>query len=177
MHVNEESSGDLPATAVGFDGSVRAGLVPADSSLPALAAGVQTSLWTLLLVAGLDNPLDAFRVATADLYITGPRNNKLTTAIGGTVGLYHFMPYVQLGSKSPVAGGWYTTQAFLVLDDDDLDGGFMWLPSITFVSPSSRPRATHFSMGGGIGRKEGRTWYLFTLAAGMEFFRAGARVR
>jgi hypothetical protein len=176
MLVSKENSGDLPATVVGFDGSLRAG-PGTDSSLPAFAAGVQTSLWTLLLVSRLDSPLDVFRVGTADLYLTGPRSDKLTSAIGGTVGLYHFMPYVQLGSKSPVDGGWYTTQAFLILNDDELDGGFVWLPSITFLTASPRPRATHFSIGGGIGRKEGATWYLFTLAAGMEFFRAGARVR
>lgn len=175
--MGEEGSGDLPATMVGIDGSLRAGLVPADTSLPAFAAGVQMSLWTLLLVSDLDNPLDALRVASADLYVTGPRSAKLTSAIGGTVGHYHFMPYVQIGSRSPVAGGWYSTQAFLVLDDDELEGGYMWLPSLTFVTKSSRPRATHFSIGGGIGRKEGAAWYLFTLAAGMEFFRAGARVR
>jgi hypothetical protein len=109
MLVSEENSGDLPATVVGFDGSLRAG-PGTDSSLPAFAAGVQTSLWTLLLVSRLDSPLDVFRVGTADLYLTGPRSDKLTSAIGGTVGLYHFMPYVQLGSKSPVDGGWYTTQ-------------------------------------------------------------------
>ena len=177
MLVSGENSGDLPATVVGFDGSLRAGLVPADTSLPAFSAGVQTSLWTLLLVSQLDSPLDGLRVATADLYLTGPRSDKLTSAFGGRVGHYHFMPYVQLGSRSPVARGWYTTQAFLVLSDDELEGGFMWLPSLTFVTQGSRPRATHFSIGGGIGKKEGQTWYTFTLAAGGEFFRAGARVR
>jgi hypothetical protein len=174
--------GDYPGTAFGIDGGIRAGYVPADSSSPAFAAGVQLSLWALLLVGTLDDASDAWRLAAGDVYMTGPRSTKLATSVGATASFYHVMPYIQLGSRNPQQNAWYTTQALLFLrdplDNSSLGDGFIWLPSLTYVDRDDRPRAAHITVGGGVGiDTRGDPFYIFTIAGGMEFFRKNARVR
>jgi hypothetical protein len=172
---------DYPGLSLTIDGALRGGYVPSDSTSPAFAAGLQSSIFALFLASGLEDPADVVRLFAADAYVSLPSSSRRANSLGVTASLWHVMPYFQVGSKDPANGGWYTTQAFLFVNAEnccDVDfADFLWLPSYTWVSADRRPRATHFSLGLGIGRNDGRMLYAFTAGAGMEFFRTKARVR
>lgn len=170
---NDIASEDIPSTLIGFDGGIRHGYVPSDSSRPAFAVGAQTSLWALLLLGSTESAGAALSFMSVDAYMSAPLLSRLGTAVGLTASMEHMLPYIQIGTKSPV-NGWYSTQAFLLIPDEDL---FMWLPSFTKSEQDRRARATHFTIGGGIGSKNSRTYYLFMIGAYMEFFRKDARAR
>lgn len=165
---------DIPATLLGFDGGIRTGWVPEDSGKAAFAAGVQTSLWAVLLAAGAESPSQIAQLVMVDAYTSLPLLSGLATSAGVSASYNHALPYVQFGSKLPGKTAWYSTQALLLIPDEDL---WLWLPSIAHVDRDRRPRATHFTIGAGAGRRRGEAFYMFTIGVYMEFFKADARVR
>lgn len=166
-HSNElMSDGELPSTFVGFDAGVHRGWVPADSTSPAFSVGIQTSLWTALLLTNAESWQVALSAGSLDTYVSLPFSDRLATSFGGTISINHFLPYVQFGSKRP-DGGWYSTQSLLLIPDEEV---FVWLPSVTKFDSDRRPRGTHFTIGGGVGSRRDETLYMFMVAVYMEFF-------
>jgi len=175
-----ENEVDYPGLSLAVDGNLRGGVVPADSSKPAFSVGLQTSLYALFLATGIDDIELLPQLFAADAYVALPLVSRHATSVGITTSVWQTMPYIQIGSKRPDGNAWYTTQAFLFMNNPDWDvdvPGFMWLPSYTWVFASPRSRATHFSIGAGIGRDNDRTIFAITAGAGMEFFRSAARIR
>lgn len=159
--------------ALGVDAALRFGVVPADTAVPAFSAGVQVPMLPFLVMLG-EQDANFFELITGDVYTTGPRTNTLATSMGFSGSAYHLLPYVQIGSRSPNPKGWYTTQAFMIRED----GFKMWLPAFTWITPvEERPRATHLTVGGGLGRDNGETVYMLMIGITMEFYRSNARVR
>jgi hypothetical protein len=162
-----------PGFLLSIDGAVRYGFVPADTSAPALALGVQLPVLPVLLFSGDDVPLA--RLLTGDGYVTALRTSKLTSSIGFSGSLYHQLPYIQVGSRTPDDSGWYTTQSLFFLGDSDL---LMWIPSFTWVEPSaSGSRTTYLTLGAGLGSENGARRTLLIVAMTLEFHRKNGRVR
>lgn len=159
--------------ALGVDGALRFGIVPADTLVPAFSLGVQVPMLPFLVMLG-EQDAELMELVTGDIYATGPRTSTLATSLGFSGSAYHLLPYIQVGSRSPNPKGWYTTQALIIRED----GFKMWLPSFTWVTPvEERPRATHLTVGGGLGRDNDETVYMLMLGITMEFYRRDARVR
>ena len=175
------SSGSLLASSetdgsgflLGVDAGIRYGFVPSDSALPALGLGIQLPLLPFLITTAEADATFA-QLITGDVYVSAFKSATTTTAIGLSKSVYHTMPYIQIGSRDLVKGSWYTTQAFMLTDDDHM----MWLPSFTWVDPSkTKPRVSHITVGGGLGREDSETRYMLTVGITMEFHRRDARVR
>ncbi|MGQ0814056.1 MAG: hypothetical protein ACT4O1_06275 [Gemmatimonadota bacterium] len=82
-------------------------------------------------------------------------------------------PFVQHGPwvRSGASGGFIVSGSYI---DEETAGGndtnaFGWY--------TTQARATHFTIGAGLDRSGGERLIVFSLAAGMEFFRSDARTR
>jgi hypothetical protein len=158
---------------LGVDAALRYGVVPQDTTMPAFSVGLQAPLLPFLVFLG---EVDAHFVelVTGDVYVAGPRTQTLATSMGFSGSPYHKLPYIQVGSRSPHQKGWYTTHGFLIRED----GFKMWLPAFTWVTPvEERARASHITVGGGLGRDNDEMVYMLMLGITMEFYRKDARVR
>jgi hypothetical protein len=170
--LRDEAGSDVDF-ALGVDAALRYGIVPGDSSWPAVAFGLQVPVLPFLVSAGQVDA-SALELVTGDVYVSALQTSGLTTSIGFSGSLYHKVPYVQVGSRAIDDGSWYTTQAFLISDNDFQ----MWLPSFTWVDRSEdKPRTSAVTLGAGIGNENGDGRYMFMLGITLEFHRRDARVR
>ena len=159
--------------ALGVDVGARYGIVPSDSSSTAVSLGLQLPLLPFLIGASEANAEFA-ELISGDVYLTGLKTEKIVTSIGFTGSRYHRLPYIQIGSRSLDDGSWYTTQAFLISDDDFQ----LWLPSFTWVGRSEeKPRTSYVTLGAGLGTESGDPRYMLMLGITLEFHRRDARVR
>ena len=164
---------DANPVFLGVDGAMRYGIVPQDSTLPAVALGLQVPVLPFLVSFG-EQDAAFVELITGDVYVSALRINELTASAGFSGSFYHKLPYIQIGSRSPNPRGRYTTQALLFRED----GFRMWLPSYTWVQPvENRGRTTHLTVGGGLGTDNGGSVYMFMVGITMEFHRMNARLR
>jgi hypothetical protein len=147
--VREQAAGDF-GFALGVDVGARYGIVPADSNSTAASLGLQLPLLPFLIGASEANAEFA-ELISGDVYLTGLKTEKIVTSIGFTASRYHRLPYIQIGSRTLEDGSWYTTQAFLISDDDFQ----LWLPSFTWVG-AVREEAAHVLCHAGSGSRYGK---------------------
>jgi hypothetical protein len=172
LGLDADGSGTAPIF-FGVDGALRYGIVPQDSTVPAAGLGLQVPALPFFVMLG-DPEAGWVELVTGDIYVSALRTNEITTSFGFSGSFNHKLPYIQIGSKSPDPKGWYTTQALYVRED----GFKMWLPSFTWVSTvEDKPRASHVTVGAGLGSDDGQGVYMFMVGITMEFHRRNARVR
>ena len=153
----------------GVDAALRYGIVPQDSAIPAAGLGVQVPALPFFFMLG-----DPEAARARYLHVSALRTNTIATSFGFSGSFNHKLPYIQIGSRSPYPKGWYTTQALYFRED----GFKMWIPSFTWVSPvENKPRASHVTVGAGLGSDDGQGVYMFMVGITMEFHRRDARVR
>src|SRR5688500_16806360 len=157
----------------GVDGALRYGIVPQDSAVPAAGFGLQVPARPCFVMLG-DPEAGCVELVTGDVYVSALRTRSIATSFGFSGSFNHQLPYIQIGSRLPDPKGWYTTQAVYFRED----GFKMWLPSFTWVSPvENKPRASHITVGAGLGSDDGQAAYMFMVGITMEFHRRAARVR
>jgi hypothetical protein len=153
-----------------FDGGMRAGITPKDSTYDGLSVGVQLPLIALLADA-YDESDDLFGFAgflNVDAYVTGPRINERRTAGGLAISRYHTMPYIQFGELDD----WYGTLSVMLLRESDV---VIVAPSFTDVRRTGDRSVSHLTLTAGVGRGDGETVFLAGLSLIFEFHGKNAR--
>ena len=160
---------DGPATIqpfFSFEGGMRVGITPADSSHEGASIGVQLPLLSVLaaLDASEDAPFAFLQFLQLEGYVTAPRVGGLHTAAGLTASNFHYMPYVQAGRYDD----WYSTVALMVARDPDF---MMIAPSYTTVARSSPGTLRHVTLTAGVGTTGDETLFMAGFTLIFEFHR------
>ena len=163
---SDEGDGLRISPFISFEGGLRAGYTPSDSSVHGAAIAFQLPLYSLLTTGDPDDGAFGFlRFANIDGYITGPQVQNLNTAVGFTVSEFHFMPYVQFGQVDD----WYFSAALMKFREE---AGWILAPSYTSMKKNSRTISTHATYTLGMGNVADETLIMAGVSLIFEFYRA-----
>ena len=153
-----------------FEGGMRVGITPRDTSYQGVALGVQLPVIALFADAfesGDDRLFGFLQYLNLDGYVTGPRSGDLRTAVGLTASAYHFMPYVQAGKLDE----WYGTLGVIKLKET---GAILIAPSYTNLRRVTPRTVSHVTYTAGIGMGGDDVAFLLGLSFIFEFHRKNA---
>ena len=149
-----------------FDGGMRVGITPNDSSHSGAAIGVQLPLMALLAMGDGDDegPFGFLQFINLDGYVTGPRISGLHTAAGVTASNYHYMPYLQAGRYDKG----YGSLALMIARDPEF---VMFAPSYTTVERQGAGSTRHVTITAGVGNNGDETLFMAGFTLIFEFHR------
>jgi hypothetical protein len=154
-----------------FEGGMRAGITPNDSSHRGAAIGLQLPVIALFADAfetGDDQLFGFIRFLNADAYITGPTYGATRTSAGVTASSYHLMPYIQAGELDD----WYGTLGVILLRESD---AVIIAPSFTQVRRNNPTTVSHVTYTAGLGVGGDDVAVILGLSLIFEFHRKNAR--
>ena len=153
-----------------FEGGMRAGWTPTDSSNNGASLGLQLPVVALFADAfedGTDQAFGFLQFLNLDGYVTGPRLGKHLTAAGLTLSRYHAMPYIQFGKLDD----WYGTASLLLMREDNT---IIFAPSFTDVRRTGERSVTHLTFTAGMGMGGDEVAFIAGLSLIFEFHRKNA---
>jgi hypothetical protein len=134
------------APIISFEGGVRAGITPNDSSASGASLGLQLPLLSLLLDVGApdNDELDFLQFVNLDGYIALPGPRQLHLGAGMTASNFHYTPYIQAGRLDK----WYATLALMLIHESDI---VIVAPSYTVVRRQDTWLVQHITLTAGFG--------------------------
>ena len=164
--VRETDASGAPSPLISFDGGMRLGLTPNDSSTEGASFGVNLPMLSLLaLTNAVDENFTPWQLLNFEGYVALPATKNLNASFGLTGSSLHTMPYVQLGK----ADRWYTTQSVLFISESE---SWAWVPSFSWVSPRNGYTRTHITLSGGLGSDDNDMYWMAGFSIIFEIARA-----